>query len=134
MFYSFFKRAWKISFIKTNIKFTWKTTGIWPYKLEKTLLIYTKKFHIKFIPKILLLNYTIYQFVKKSHLDIKDSYIQVILKVNKQFIAKAKYLEFKNKRLWKALKTEKKKQNKSKKPNLLDEKNNGLQLLLSSKI
>lgn len=57
-----------------------------------------------------------------------------MLKRSKQLAVKVKYLEFENKRLLEALKTEKKKQNRGKRLNLLGEKDNGPQLYLSLKI
>lgn len=47
---------------------------------------------------------------KKSHLNVWDNYIQVMLQDNEQLAAKADYLEFKNKKLMEALKAEKKKE------------------------
>lgn len=49
-----------------------------------------------------------------------------MLKKNKQLIAKINCLEFENKRLVEALKTEKNERNKNKKLNLLGKENNGL--------
>lgn len=87
MFYLFFKRAWKALLTKANIKSAYKITGIWPYNLEKTLLICAKKlssipakrFYIKFALKILLSNHAIYQLAKKSYLNTKNCYIQIML-------------------------------------------------------
>lgn len=49
-----------------------------------------------------------------------------MLKRSKYLVIMAHYLEFENKKLIKALKTEKKKQNRDKKLNLLNEKNDNL--------
>lgn len=43
LFYRFFKNAWEVSFIKSNIEAAWRATGIWPYNPNKTLAICARK-------------------------------------------------------------------------------------------
>ena len=76
---------------------------------KKLPSIFAKKFYVRFAPKTLLSNHAMHQLVKESYLNAIDSYIQVMLKGNKQLAAKMNCLEFENKRLLKALKAEKKK-------------------------
>lgn len=81
---------------------------------------------MRFALKIPLSSYTICQLTRNSHLNTWDNYIQEMLKSSKQLTGKANYLEFENKKLIEALKAEKKKRNKSKRLNLLSEKDNSL--------
>lgn len=48
------------------------------------------------------------QLAKNGYLNIKNSYIQAILRESKELIAKIKYLEFENKTFLKSSKTQKK--------------------------
>lgn len=74
------------------------------------------------------------QLARKDHLNIQNNYIQAILRGNKQLAAIVHCLKFENKRLIEALKAEKKKRNRNKKPNLLDKEDNGPQLFLLLKV
>lgn len=142
LFYSFFKKVWKASFIKSNIEITLQATGIWPYDPNKTLTICTKKLsnksakklHIRFASKILLSCYAMQQLVRQGELDVKDIYILVILQGSEKLAVKVDVLEFENKKLIKALKVEKQKKNRGKQLNLLNEEDNGPQLFSPSRV
>ena len=90
--------------------------------------ILAKKLHVRFVLKTPLSNYAIRQLAREGHLNIQDNYIQAILRESEQLAAMAHCLEFKNKGLMEALKTKKKKRNRSKKLNLIDKEDDGLQL------
>ena len=113
------------------IESTWRATGIWPYNLEKTLSIFVKKLpstlakelNVRFVIKIPLSSYAMRQWARKGYLNVRDNYIQAMLRWSKQLATKAHCLEFDNKRLMKALKAGKKKRNRGKRLNLLGEEN-----------
>lgn len=89
---------------------------------------------MRFILNIPLSSYVICQLVEKSYSNTWDNYIQAMLRGSKQLVTKVHYLKLKNKGLMKALKTERKKSNKGKRPNLLSKKDDGLQLFSSSRV
>lgn len=74
------------------------------------------------------------QLAREYHLNICDNYIQAISWGSEQLAAKANCLKFENKGLIKALKAKRKKRNRNKKLNLLDEKDDSLQLFSLSRI
>lgn len=81
---------------------------------------------MRFMLKIPLFSHVTCQLARKSYSNIRDNYIQAMLRGSKQLVAKTNYLKLKNKGLIEALKTERKKRNKDKKPNLLSKKDDGL--------
>ena len=74
------------------------------------------------------------QLAREGHLNVRDNYIQAILRGSKQLVAMTHCLEFENKGLMEALKAEKKKPNRGKKLNLLGTEDDGLQLFSSSRV
>ena len=116
MFYFFFKRAQKASFTKENIESAQRATNIQLYNLEKTLLvcvkklpsILAKKLYMRFALKIPLSSYAICQLARESYLNVRDNYIQAMLRRSKQLAAMVQCLEFENKGLIEAQKLRKK--------------------------
>ncbi len=111
----------------------YKKQPVYGLIIQKTILslckkqssIMEKKLHVKFALKTSLSSHAICQLAREDHLNIQDNYIQTMLRKSEQLKAKAHFLEFKNKKLMKALKSKKKRQNRDKKLNLLDEKDDG---------
>ena len=142
MFYPFFKRAWEASFTEENIESAWRATGIWPYNPEKTLSVCVKKLpstpakklHVRFALKTPLSSHAMRQLAREGHLNVRDNYIQAMLRGSEQLATMAHCLEFENKGLMEALKAEKKKRNRGKRLNLLGEEDDGSQLFLSLRV
>lgn len=115
IFYLFFNKVQKASFTEENIESLQRATRIRLYNLEKILLVYVKKVpcilvkkrYVRFTIKTLLSSHAMHQLAREDHLNIQDNYIQAILRGNKQLVAKTNCLKFRNKRLIKALKAEK---------------------------
>ena len=78
--------------------------------------------------------HAIWQLTKQEELNVKNTYIQIILKSSEKLATKVNVLEFENKGLVKALKVEKQKRNRDKWLVLLSAKNNGSQLFSSLRI
>lgn len=132
LFYSFFKKLWKALFSKCNIEVAWQAIGIGPYNLNMTLAIctkksssiHTKKLHLQFVPKTPFSYHAIQQLVMPKKLDIKNTYIQAMLRSSEKLATKIDGLEFEKKRLIGALKVETQRRNKGKRLYLFDEKDN----------
>ena len=89
---------------------------------------------MRFALKTPLSSHAIRQLAREGHLNVWSNYIQAMLKRSEQLAAKAHCLEFENKGLMKALKAKKKKQNRSKRLNLLGEEDDSPQLFSPSRV
>lgn len=89
---------------------------------------------MRFIFKTSISSLAIEKLARQKQLDAKNTYIQAMFQKSEKLVTEIDILEFENKGFIEALKIEKQKKSKGKRLNLLDEKNNNLQLFFASRV